>query len=655
MPRDLPLANGSLLVAFDRDYVIRDIYFPNIGKDNHAMGRPFHFGVWTEGQMAWMSQDWQPVMRYAAGTMVTDVQARHEGLRVSLTCRDAVDFFENVLLRQIVVRNEADRVRDIRVFFHHNFSINGTEVGDTAFYDPETQSIIHYKDDRYFLINCAAGGHVGVMQYACGNKDVDGKEGTWRDAEDGELQGNPIAQGSVDSTIGITLQVPAQGTAELSYWMAAGPKYQTVAVIDQVVRAKTVRRLVDRTHNYWEVWDARGPGRDSDLSSLALERYAQSLLIVRSQIDRNGAVLAANDTDMVAEARDTYSYVWPRDGSLVSVALIRAGHSRAPDRFFTFCAQAISPKGFMRHKFNPDGTLASSWEPYVRDGHAVLPIQEDETALVTWALWQNFLEFHDVEGTAPYYRSLVTRPADFMLGFVDPDTGLPKPSFDLWEERWGVHTFTVAAVIAGLRAAAGLSDVFGENERAARYRAGADRMLDGFRKVMWDAHEKRFARMASVTPDGYTLDMTLDSSLFGMVELDTMPTSDPQIESTLQQVADRLLVRTGIGGMARYENDRYHQVETRDLDRVQGNPWFIATLWLARYHIKRRTPDGLAQGRALIEWAAERALPSGVMAEQVDPYTGAPLSVSPLTWSHAAYVLAVLDYVECAAPPVAGS
>jgi hypothetical protein len=35
-----------------------------------------------------------------------------------------------------------------------------------------------------------------------------------------------------------------------------------------------------------------------------------------------------------------------------------------------------------------------------------------------------------------------------------------------------------------------------------------------------------------------------------------------------------------------------------------------------------------------------------VLAEQVDPYTGAPLSVAPLTWSHAAFVLAchhVLD------------
>ena len=34
------------------------------------------------------------------------------------------------------------------------------------------------------------------------------------------------------------------------------------------------------------------------------------------------------------------------------------------------------------------------------------------------------------------------------------------------------------------------------------------------------------------------------------------------------------------------------------------------------------------------------------MAEQLHPYTGEPLSVSPLTWSHAAYVRAVRDYAD---------
>ena len=43
---------------------------------------------------------------------------------------------------------------------------------------------------------------------------------------------------------------------------------------------------------------------------------------------------------------------------------------------------------------------------------------------------------------------------------------------------------------------------------------------------------------------------------------------------------------------------------------------------------------------------AGAALPSGVLAEQLDPYSQAPLSVSPLTWSHATVVSLVHEYVQ---------
>ena len=49
--------------------------------------------------------------------------------------------------------------------------------------------------------------------------------------------------------------------------------------------------------------------------------------------------------------------------------------------------------------------------------------------------------------------------------------------------------------------------------------------------------------------------------------------------------------------------------------------------------------------RDTLEWVRARALPSGSLAEQVHPITGAPLSVSPLTWSHATLVGVVNRYL----------
>ena len=32
MPRDIPVGNGSLLVNFDADYALRDLYWPHVGQ-----------------------------------------------------------------------------------------------------------------------------------------------------------------------------------------------------------------------------------------------------------------------------------------------------------------------------------------------------------------------------------------------------------------------------------------------------------------------------------------------------------------------------------------------------------------------------------------------------------------------------------------------
>jgi GH15 family glucan-1,4-alpha-glucosidase len=86
---------------------------------------------------------------------------------------------------------------------------------------------------------------------------------------------------------------------------------------------------------------------------------------------------------------------------------------------------------------------------------------------------------------------------------------------------------------------------------------------------------------------------------------------------------------------------------TDDVARVPGNPWFICTLWLADYRIaSARNLEELESAVEILEWTVKRALPSGVLAEQVDPLTGAPVSVSPLTWSHATVVATVMAYLR---------
>jgi GH15 family glucan-1,4-alpha-glucosidase len=209
MPRDLPLGNGTLLVNFDSAFQLRDLYYPHVGKENQSTGGPFRFGVWSEGQFRWITDPgWSRQLDYAPDTLVSHVSLAHPDLRVRLICQDTVDFHENIYFRRADVTNDADHRREIRLFFSQDFHISETEVGDTAYYEPQRHAVFHYKDLRWFLINgCRSGEEPRVDQWATGLKELPGLEGTWRDPEDGQLSGNPIAQGSVDSTVALHVEL----------------------------------------------------------------------------------------------------------------------------------------------------------------------------------------------------------------------------------------------------------------------------------------------------------------------------------------------------------------------------------------------------------------------------------------------------------------
>jgi GH15 family glucan-1,4-alpha-glucosidase len=142
--------------------------------------------------------------------------------------------------------------------------------------------------------------------------------------------------------------------------------------------------------------------------------------------------------------------------------------------------------------------------------------------------------------------------------------------------------------------------------------------------------------------DTLTPDTTVDASLFGIFYFNCFNVADPVVTGTMEAVKEHLSSGTEFNGVARYQNDGYMRVS----EKIPGNTWFICTLWLAEYYIaKAETKDELKPALKILQWCVERALPSGVLAEQVNPLDGKELSVSPLTWSHSTYVAAVQSYL----------
>lgn len=649
MARAVTIGNGSLLVGLDYRGQLRDLYYPHVGEANHVSGASGNFvhriGVFCDGEMSWLDSDeWDIEIGSDEATSIGTMTATHKRLEVQLASRDAVHNEQNVFLRNFTLTNTSIKKRELKLFLSQQFRISESRRGDTAFFDPRVKAIIHYKGNTTFLVN-ASINDVQFTEYNIGLFGIEGKEGTYMDATDGILEKNPIEHGSVDSVIGLSAELAAGASAEVQYWVVCGNTIPEVHTLDEYVIEETPGRLIDSTDAYWRAWLDKEP---RDLSILPTELrtlYNRSLITMRVHTDNDGGIIASSDTDMLHHGRDTYSYVWPRDAAVIASALDISGYHDVATRFFTFIAKCIEPGGYMMHKYRSDGVLGSSWHPWMQQGVPQLPIQEDETAATVFALWQHYERVRDLEFIESLYNPFIEPAAKFMCEYIEPTTGLPQASYDLWEEKYGTSTYTAASVYAGLMAASRFAMILGKDDDARTYQAIAQRMQTAIGTVLFDDETGMFVKHVRHTKDGeLEFDKTFDtSSFYGLIVFEVFDIDDPRITRAAKAVRERLQVHSNSKGYIRYENDGYYRMNDADTP----NPWVITTLWMAQYLIKKATKlTELKEPLELLVWTCSHATTGGVLAEQMHPNTRAHLSTAPLTWSHAEYVLAVEAYLK---------
>jgi len=645
MPKSLAFGNGSVLVMLDQYARVRDVYFPYVGLEDHVGGEYAHrIGVYADGQFSWLDDgSWTINIRMDLSfTGLSAITSRRLGLELFFT--DALANDQNVFLRKIEVHNKFDHEREVKIFFNQQFDLYQSGKGDTAFYDPMTNTVIHYEGQRSVLVN-AMVGEKGFDEYSVGLFQLEGKEGTYKDAEDGALAKNPIEHGRVDSTIGISLLVPKEGVRAFYYWLAMGESVEDVKNLNQRVLRQTPDGIIRSTRDYWHAWVERTEWNFYGLGEGVIELFKKSQFYLRSHVDKHGGIIASGDSDMLQGGRDTYAYVWPRDAAYVAVALDWIGDRHSARKFFDFCNHVITEGGYMMHKYRPDESLGSSWHGYVVDGHSELPIQEDETALILWALWEHWLVSRDLDFIESLYESFIKKAATFMVAYRDPYTGLPKSSYNLWEEKFGIHTYTASSVYAGLLAAARFADLLGKDRSEHNFHKAANEMRNAILKHLYDAEQGYFLRSSFLDEKGeMAFDRAIDaSSAYGIFLFGVLPPDDPRLTGAIARTKEKLSIHTPVGGIARYEEDQYYHVA----DDVPGNPWFITTLWYTQHAISIAKSDhDLDSARAELNWVERNALRSGILSEQLNPHTGEQLGAAPLTWSHAEYVRTVVMYLD---------
>lgn len=640
MPKSLVLGNGNILVGLDQFGQVDDFYFPFVGFESHVNASDCHkIGIWDDNKFSWLDDNkWEININYQEDALASQITAKSKFLELELNFNDAVYNEDNIFLRKIIVKNTSLNKKNIKLFFNHRFQIAESIRSDTAYFDPQDNTIIYYKSRKVFLINAKSNDKC-FADYSTGLFNQEFKEGTYKDAEDGTLEKNPVEHGRVSAVIGLDLELDPGQEKIVDYWLIAAQTIKQAKDLNKYVLNKTPEYLLKTTRDFWKAWVNKQNLDFKNLNSKIISLFKKSLFIIRTHADNRGAIIASSDSDMLQYGRDTYSYMWPRDGAISAMALDKAGDEYVPKRFFEFCGHIITDQGYFMHKYLPDKSLGSSWHPWLRHNKLILPIQEDETALVIYALFNHYQITKDLEFIEKIYNSVIKKAADFMVDYRDDKTKLPKSTYDLWEEHFGVSLFACCAVYGALQSAGEFAKLLGKTQESEKYKKTAQEIKQVIFENFYNADEKIFYKI--IKPEkNFEQDKSLDmSGVYGLWKFGLLKPDDKILKNLVEKVENNFIKKIPIHGVPRYEGDCFHLAGKN----VPGNPWIITTLWLAQIYISQNKLD---KALNLINWVVKYASPAGILPEQLDPDTGEPVSAAPLTWSHAEFVITVLDYLE---------
>jgi oligosaccharide amylase len=599
--------NSKILIGMDQKGTWTELFYPYVGKYQNI--RTLYAGLYNN-KLTWF-KDAENRQYYLNGTNAIVNEHRIDGFIAVNSIY--VHPNHDVIVSKYTIKNTTNEHKQVKLYIYENLKLAERSFRDSVVYDDELKAIVHFKEDLYFIFK----GIPDFSSYTCGETEIKGLTGAYVDACDGKLEQHPVCNGSVDACMEFQLSLPPYLADTVRLLIVAAENYVQGKYLLKHVYHR-IPEIEEETEQFWKSWikKAMVPPIGSDkwaiLNDTLSELYKRSLMVIELHADANGGIIASPDSSSLNTWGDTYNYVWWRDGAFIAMAMDAAKYHGISRNFFEYAKRNQTSGGFFLHRHLPDGALGSTW-------HKPPFIQIDQTGIIIKALEYHYKRTLDINFLRSLW-SMVKKAANFLVKFRT-ENALPKPSYDLWEERFGIFTYSAAAVYAGLHSAALIAHELGKSNRGELYQKAAAEVKEAILEYLYTAEKGYFLR--SVDP----YDATVDASILGVVLFDVIDARDERASNTIKIIEQRLLRN---GGIARYEGDTY---------RGYMNPWIICTLWLAEALLKKGEID---RAISYLSWTASCQLYSSNIETRLLPEQIAngeePKSVMPLVWSHACFV-----------------
>lgn len=346
----------------------------------------------------------------------------------------------------------------------------------------------------------------------------------------------------------------------------------------------------------------------------AIELFQHSIKVILENQSTSGAYVASPNYP-------PYKYCWFRDGSFIAYSMDLVDKCESAGRFHGWVARLINQRSERISraiaKVGRGEDLSTSDILHTRytlsdaEGKEEWPnFQLDGFGTWLWALREH--QNMSGAGLPDDWKESAKLIAEYLLVLWQ------HPCFDSWEEFPDhVHTYTLAAIYAGLRAHSEFSGVnHGDTLKSIREHIFNRCMTDGYFVKYVGAKEIDANLIGIATP-------------YGLVEVD-----DPIMKRTIDLIEERL--GKG-GGVRRYPQDTYYG----------GGEWVLLTAWLGWYYAEIGDRD---RAKAALDWVEAQADENCFLPEQVPDNMNDPAFLHvwqdrwgkiarPLLWSHAMHLI----------------
>ena len=604
------------------------LFWPDIDHLQHIDRFQVGFQVGNADTVFLHDPSLEKEQEYRKGTniLITSYWDKKSGLRIIQSDFCLID--RDVFIRRYEIENHSKEGQVIRWMVYSSCVTSASHYAGTLF-DFDHEALVHYQRDQYMSVST----DLEVESFQLGGASLEAlKHGSLDNAESVLM----VPEGALTWKVG---RIDSGDRKELTMQLCFSDRYQKLKELIKEIRGADGKELYRNTESYWReyvkthrITKTKNPAYD--------ELYERTILVFRLMYNEvTGALMAAPEVDENMDRCGRYAYCWGRDAAFISDAMDQCGLQKEVEKFFYYAASVQEENGSWFQRYCMDGNLAPAWG-----------LQVDETGALLYGMWKHFDRTGDKEFLHKIWEN-VKRAADFLVHFIDPETGLPKHSRDLWEERWGEHTYSAASVHAGLIAAQRIAKQLGLPEEVTkRWSETACSLKAAIQRELWDEKKQCYLRgirtqlypeskmdgkecmLVTVNSKGaqkkvVCRDEIVDISLIGLaIPFGVVDVEDPRMVATAKAIEEKLTAK-GVGGILRYEEDEY----------IGGNPWILTTLWLALYFIEKKDYD---KALTYFDWSVEGRTKLNLLPEQVSKETGKPVWIIPLTWSHAMYVLA---------------